>query len=122
MPPASSWTMIGAEPDRQVLMCGIGFNRVHNPHDRESAYTKQPGLGPAAGHLSSDPAVGPRCFGAHGASLARRAGTSTICLPSNGASSPSIRASVFPPPSTQCWAGSHGAPARIPPGIQAGGG
>ena len=40
----------GLNPIGKCYMCGIGFNRVHNPHDRESAYTKKQGLGAAAGH------------------------------------------------------------------------
>jgi hypothetical protein len=34
---------------------GIGFNRVHNPHDRESAYTKEKGWGPRPGILVFGP-------------------------------------------------------------------
>ena len=46
----------GSQPHRQVLHdCGIGFNRVHNPHDRESAYTKRQGWGPRPGILVFGP-------------------------------------------------------------------
>ena len=40
----------GLNPIGKCYMTGIGFNRVHNPHDRESAYTKRQGWGPAPGH------------------------------------------------------------------------
>jgi hypothetical protein len=36
----------GLNPLGKCFMTGIGFNRVHNPHDRESAYTKRQGWGP----------------------------------------------------------------------------
>jgi enterochelin esterase family protein len=36
-------------------MTGLGFNRVHNPHDRESAFTKKQGWGPRPGILVFGP-------------------------------------------------------------------
>ncbi len=45
----------GLNPLGKCYMCGIGFNRVHNPHDRESAYTKQQGWGPRPGILVFGP-------------------------------------------------------------------
>ena len=45
----------GLNPIGKCYMCGIGFNRVHNPHDRESAFTKQKGWGPRPGILVFGP-------------------------------------------------------------------
>jgi endoglucanase len=45
----------GLNPIGKCYMCGIGFNRVHNPHDRESAYTKSQGWGPRPGILVFGP-------------------------------------------------------------------
>jgi len=39
----------------KCYVCGIGFNRVHNPHDRESAYTKEKSWGPRPGILVFGP-------------------------------------------------------------------
>jgi endoglucanase len=49
----------GLNPMGKCYECGIGFNRVHNPHDRESAFTKQKGWGPRPGIL----VFGPGGFG-----------------------------------------------------------
>ncbi len=45
----------GLNPIGKCYMTGIGFNRVHNPHDRESAYTKKQGWGPRPGILVFGP-------------------------------------------------------------------
>ena len=45
----------GLNPIGKCYVCGIGFNRVYNPHDRESAYTKQMGWGPRPGILVFGP-------------------------------------------------------------------
>jgi endoglucanase len=45
----------GLNPLGRCYVCGIGFNRVHNPHDRESAYTKEKGWGPRPGILVFGP-------------------------------------------------------------------
>jgi endoglucanase len=45
----------GLNPIGKCYMCGIGFDRVHNPHDRESAFTKQQGRGPRPGILVFGP-------------------------------------------------------------------
>ena len=45
----------GLNPLGKCFMTGIGFNRVHNPHDRESAYTKKQGWGPRPGILVFGP-------------------------------------------------------------------
>ena len=45
----------GLNPIGKCYVCGIGFNRVHNPHDRESAYTKEKGWGPRLGILVFGP-------------------------------------------------------------------
>ena len=45
----------GLNPIGKCYMCGIGFNRVYNPHDRESAYTKSKGWGPRPGILVFGP-------------------------------------------------------------------
>src|SRR5208283_2297932 len=45
----------GLNPLGKCYMTGIGFNRVHNPHDRESAYTKRQGWGPRPGILVFGP-------------------------------------------------------------------
>ena len=45
----------GLNPIGKCYMTGLGFNRVHNPHDRESAYTKKLGLGPRPGILVFGP-------------------------------------------------------------------
>jgi hypothetical protein len=39
----------GLNPIGKCYMTGSGFNTVHNPHDRESAYTKKQGWGPRPG-------------------------------------------------------------------------
>jgi len=45
----------GLNPLGKCFMTGLGFNRVHNPHDRESAYTKRQGWGPRPGILVFGP-------------------------------------------------------------------
>jgi endoglucanase len=45
----------GLNPIGKCYMTGLGFNRVHNPHDRESAYTKRQGWGPRPGILVFGP-------------------------------------------------------------------
>lgn len=45
----------GLNPIGKCYVTGIGFNRVHNPHDRESAYTKEMGWGPRPGILVFGP-------------------------------------------------------------------
>jgi endoglucanase len=45
----------GLNPIGKCYVCGIGFNRVHNPHDRESAYTIEKGWGPRPGILVFGP-------------------------------------------------------------------
>jgi endoglucanase len=45
----------GLNPIGKCYVTGIGFNRVHNPHDRESAYTKEEGWGPRPGILVFGP-------------------------------------------------------------------
>ena len=45
----------GLNPLGKCYMTGLGFNRVHNPHDRESAYTKRQGWGPRPGYLVFGP-------------------------------------------------------------------
>jgi endoglucanase len=45
----------GLNPMGKCYVTGIGFNRVHNPHDRESAYTKEMGWGPRPGILVFGP-------------------------------------------------------------------
>jgi len=45
----------GLNPLGKCFMTGIGFNRVNNPHDRESAFTKKQGWGPRPGILVFGP-------------------------------------------------------------------
>jgi endoglucanase len=45
----------GLNPLGKCYMTGLGFDRVHNPHDRESAYTKRQGWGPRPGILVFGP-------------------------------------------------------------------
>ena len=45
----------GLNPIGKCYVCGTGFNRVHNPHDRESAFTKKQGWGPRPGVLVFGP-------------------------------------------------------------------
>ncbi|MFI5380229.1 MAG: glycoside hydrolase family 9 protein [Tepidisphaerales bacterium] len=45
----------GLNPIGKCYMTGLGFNRVHNPHDRESAFTKRQGWGPRPGILVFGP-------------------------------------------------------------------
>jgi endoglucanase len=45
----------GLNPLGKCFMTGLGFNRVHHPHDRESAYTQQQGWGPRPGILGFGP-------------------------------------------------------------------
>jgi endoglucanase len=45
----------GLNPMGKCYMTGLGFNRVHSPHDRESAYTIQQGWGPRPGILVFGP-------------------------------------------------------------------
>ncbi|HOW67272.1 MAG TPA: glycoside hydrolase family 9 protein, partial [Candidatus Paceibacterota bacterium] len=45
----------GLNPIGKCYVTGIGFNRVHNPHDRESAFTKEKGWGPRPGILVFGP-------------------------------------------------------------------
>jgi len=45
----------GLNPLGKCYVTGIGSSRVHNPHDRESAYTKEMGWGPRPGILVFGP-------------------------------------------------------------------
>lgn len=45
----------GLNPIGKCYVTGIGSSRVHNPHDRESAYTKEMGWGPRPGILVFGP-------------------------------------------------------------------
>jgi len=45
----------GLNPLGKCYVCGIGFDRVHNPHDRESAFTIEQGWGPRPGILVFGP-------------------------------------------------------------------
>ncbi len=45
----------GLNPIGKCYVCGLGFNQVHNPHDRESAFTKEQGWGPRPGILVFGP-------------------------------------------------------------------
>ena len=45
----------GLNPIGKCYMTGLGFNRVNNPHDRETGYTKQQGWGPRPGILVFGP-------------------------------------------------------------------
>ena len=46
---------MGLNPIGKCYMTGIGFNRVNNPHDRESDFTKKQGWGPRPGILVFGP-------------------------------------------------------------------
>ncbi len=48
---------LGLNPLGKCFMTGLGFNRVHNPHDRESAYTIEQGWGPRPGILIFGPGL-----------------------------------------------------------------
>ncbi len=48
---------MGLNPMGKCFMTGLGFDRVHNPHDRESAYTKKQGWGPRPGILVFGPGL-----------------------------------------------------------------
>ena len=48
---------LGLNPLGKCFMTGLGFNRVNNPHDRESAYTKEQGWGPRPGILIFGPGL-----------------------------------------------------------------
>jgi endoglucanase len=47
----------GLNPIGKCYTTGIGFNRVRNPHDRESAFTKEQGWGPRPGILVFGPGL-----------------------------------------------------------------
>jgi endoglucanase len=48
---------LGLNPPGISYVTGLGFNQVHNPHDRESAYTKKMGWGPKPGITVFGPGV-----------------------------------------------------------------
>jgi endoglucanase len=48
---------LGLNPLGISYVTGLGFNRVHNPHDRESAYTKELGWGPKPGITVFGPGI-----------------------------------------------------------------
>jgi endoglucanase len=48
---------LGLNPLGISYVTGLGFHQVHNPHDRESAYTKKLGLGPKPGITVFGPGV-----------------------------------------------------------------
>jgi endoglucanase len=51
---------LGLNPLGISYVTGLGFNQVHNPHDRESAYTKSLGWGPKPGITIFGPGIVPR--------------------------------------------------------------
>jgi len=48
---------LGLNPMGISYVTGLGFYQVHNPHDRESAYTKSKGWGPKPGITVFGPGV-----------------------------------------------------------------
>ncbi|MBA7538156.1 Endoglucanase D [subsurface metagenome] len=48
---------LGLNPTGICYVTGLGFHRVHNPHDRESAYTKSLGWGPKPGITVFGPGI-----------------------------------------------------------------
>jgi endoglucanase len=48
---------MGLNPMGKCFMTGIGFDKIQNPHDRESAYTKEMGWGPRLGILVFGPGL-----------------------------------------------------------------
>jgi hypothetical protein len=48
---------LGLNPAGISYVTGLGFHQVHNPHDRESAYTKSMGWGPKPGITVFGPGV-----------------------------------------------------------------
>ncbi|MFC1841104.1 glycoside hydrolase family 9 protein [Thermodesulfobacteriota bacterium] len=48
---------LGLNPLNISYVTGLGFHQVHNPHDRESAYTKNKGWGPKPGITVFGPGV-----------------------------------------------------------------
>lgn len=48
---------LGLNPLGKCFITGLGFNRVKNPHDRESAYTIEQGWGPRPGILVFGPGL-----------------------------------------------------------------
>jgi endoglucanase len=51
--------ILGINPLGICYTTGLGFHQVHNPHDRESAYTKKMGWGPKPGITVFGPGVSP---------------------------------------------------------------
>jgi hypothetical protein len=47
----------GLNPIGKCYVTGIGFNRIYNPHDRETTFTKQKGWGPRPGILVFGPGM-----------------------------------------------------------------
>lgn len=48
---------LGLNPLNISYVTGLGYNRVHNPHDRESAYTIKKGIGPKPGITVFGPGI-----------------------------------------------------------------
>jgi len=48
---------LGLNPTGICYVTGLGFHQVHNPHDRESAYTKSLGWGPKPGITVFGPGI-----------------------------------------------------------------
>ncbi len=48
---------LGLNPIGISYVTGLGFHQVHNPHDRESAYTKGKGWGPKPGITVFGPGI-----------------------------------------------------------------
>jgi endoglucanase len=53
---------LGLNPIGISYVTGLGFHQVHNPHDREFAYTKKIGLGPKPGITVFGPGIAGRWF------------------------------------------------------------
>jgi endoglucanase len=51
---------LGLNPIGISYVTGLGFDQVHNPHDRESAFTKSKGWGPKPGITVFGPGIGGR--------------------------------------------------------------
>ncbi len=80
---------LGLNPMGKCFMTGLGFNRVHNPHDRESAYTIEQGWGPRPGILVFGPGLITRSGVSHPAIVHNETPRERIYIDNRGAISQS---------------------------------
>jgi len=108
---------LGLNPLGKCFMTGVGFNRVKNPHDRESAYTIEQGWGPRPGILIFGPGLATNNGKSYPEITSRRRRTNGVPTGPSGGPRPQGQGAPAGPGAPQgAPAAAPGAPAGAPQG------